>query len=211
LVAATAASLPAGRREQTKARNRAVLLAAAHRVFATLGFDAASVRDIVRATDLSVGTFYQYFRDKDEVFAAVVEDVQGALRQRLREARRDRRLSFEQRIHAAYLAVFRFACEERPLFEVLHRNQGRLSRAADPGIGLALQELAEDLGPDLASGRLAREDPELVAAAMIGMGLMVARRLVPHGPLTPEEAADFCTRLGLRGLRPTPTLRRKSK
>jgi hypothetical protein len=39
---------PPGKREQTKAANRAAILTAAREVFADIGFGAASVRDIVR-------------------------------------------------------------------------------------------------------------------------------------------------------------------
>src|SRR2546426_11957709 len=41
---------PLGKREQTKARNRAVILAAARKVFGALGYEATTVRDIIRAT-----------------------------------------------------------------------------------------------------------------------------------------------------------------
>ena len=61
-----------GRREQNKAENRTALLKAARAVFAEMGSGAASVRDIVRRTDLASGTFYNYFKDKDEIFEAVV-------------------------------------------------------------------------------------------------------------------------------------------
>ena len=50
----------AGRRARTKARNREAILAAARQVFAELGYEAASVRDIIRRTDLASGTFYNY-------------------------------------------------------------------------------------------------------------------------------------------------------
>src|SRR5262245_14503590 len=130
--------LRAGKREQTKARNRAVLLAAAHEVFAKLGFDKATVRDILRATNLSVGTFYEYFRDKEEIFAAVVEDVNGALRKRLRAARRNRRRLFAERVYDAYLAFFTFVVEERPLFDILNRNQALVASTTERGVALAL-------------------------------------------------------------------------
>jgi AcrR family transcriptional regulator len=50
-----------GRRERTKAANRAALLEAARDAFGELGFEATGVRDIVRRTDLASGTFYNYF------------------------------------------------------------------------------------------------------------------------------------------------------
>ena len=52
---------PDGKREQTKAHNRAAILVAAREVFAELGYDAAGVRDVIRRTELASGTFYNYF------------------------------------------------------------------------------------------------------------------------------------------------------
>jgi len=59
-------SVEASKRERTKASNRAAILEAARDVFAELGYDAATVRDIVRRTDLASGTFYNYFPDKED-------------------------------------------------------------------------------------------------------------------------------------------------
>ena len=61
-------SPPAGKREQTKAANRAAILEAARAVFNDMGYDAATVRDIIRRTGLSVGAFYNYYRSKEEVY-----------------------------------------------------------------------------------------------------------------------------------------------
>ena len=76
-----------GRREQNKAENRTALLKAARAVFAEMGFGAASVRDIVRRTDLASGTFYNYFKDKDEIFEAVVGELTGELLKRHQNGR----------------------------------------------------------------------------------------------------------------------------
>jgi len=76
-----------GRREQNKAENRAALLKAARAVFAEMGYGAAGVRDIVRRTDLASGTFYNYFKDKDEIFEAVVGELTGELLRRHRLGR----------------------------------------------------------------------------------------------------------------------------
>src|SRR5262245_50527673 len=77
----------AGRREQNKAENRAALLKAARVVLAEMGYGAASVRDIVRRTELASGTFYNYFKDKDEIFEAVVGEATGELLRRHNEGR----------------------------------------------------------------------------------------------------------------------------
>ena len=63
-----------GRRDDTKAANRAAILEAGREVFAEHGYDAIGVRDIVRGTALASGTFYNYFPDKEAVFRAIVEE-----------------------------------------------------------------------------------------------------------------------------------------
>ena len=77
-----------GKREQTKLANRQAILDAARAVFRELGYEAATVRDIIRRTGLSVGAFYNYYRSKEEVFAALADD--GARR-------------FRPILHAEYL------------------------------------------------------------------------------------------------------------
>ena len=76
------------RREQTKIQNRETILAAARQVFVQLGFATATVRDIIRATPLASGTFYNYFKSKEEVYQALRDEVALKVRPRLREARR---------------------------------------------------------------------------------------------------------------------------
>ena len=56
-----------------KAERRQELLRAARDVFATKGFHAAKVDDIVAAANVAKGTFYLYFRDKRSVFSELVD------------------------------------------------------------------------------------------------------------------------------------------
>ena len=61
-----------GKREQTKLANRQAILEAARITFGELGYESATVRDIIRRTSLSVGAFYNYFRSKEEIAEAGV-------------------------------------------------------------------------------------------------------------------------------------------
>src|SRR5687768_5526310 len=87
----------AGRRQERKAQNRAKLLDAARKVFADKGFGEATARDIVRETDLASGTFYNYFRDKDDAFRALLEEMSERARAIVRTQRREPGLSLEDR------------------------------------------------------------------------------------------------------------------
>src|SRR3954454_23427510 len=112
--AAISADTP-GRREELKAQNRAKLLAAGRKVFAEKGVGAATARDIVRETDLASGTFYNYFRDKDEVFRALVEELTDKARAAVRAQRKQPGRTLEERIEGAYRAYFELVVEEREL------------------------------------------------------------------------------------------------
>jgi AcrR family transcriptional regulator len=74
-------------REQGKsARTRARLMDAAVGVFARQGIEAASVNEIAQAADVANGTFYNHFKDKDEIVAVVAFAIAGDVAQRLDEA-----------------------------------------------------------------------------------------------------------------------------
>jgi AcrR family transcriptional regulator len=64
------------RGQQTRRR----LLDAGVEVFATRGYHAARVDDIVKVAKTSHGTFYLYFANKEDLFRALAEDVATEMR-----------------------------------------------------------------------------------------------------------------------------------
>src|SRR3954468_12838594 len=88
----------AGRREERKAQNRAKLLDAARKVFAEKGLGEATARDIVRETDLASGTFYNYFRDKEHAFRALLGEMAERSRALVRAQRRQPGRTVEERV-----------------------------------------------------------------------------------------------------------------
>lgn len=58
-------------------QTRASLVAAARSLFGEKGYAATSVEEIVRTAGVTKGALYHHFRDKDDLFRAVVEDVKG--------------------------------------------------------------------------------------------------------------------------------------
>lgn len=57
-----------GRREKNKQKAREKILKAATEIFGVKGFEKASVSEIANKADLGVGTVYNYFKSKDEIF-----------------------------------------------------------------------------------------------------------------------------------------------
>jgi AcrR family transcriptional regulator len=69
---------------------RSHIVAAAERVFADRGFEAAKLQDISAAASLSMGTIYAIFPGKTELYRAILEErAQELLRLATEVARRD--------------------------------------------------------------------------------------------------------------------------
>jgi AcrR family transcriptional regulator len=190
----------AGRREQTKAANRAAILAAARDVFAEDGYDAAGVRDIIRRTDLASGTFYNYFPDKDAIFRALVEETGLEARRRVRAARRRARTP-EEFVAGGFGAFFEYIVEDPERFAFMRRNLDTLrTRFGEAVLPAGTDELAEDLRAGIAAGHLAPLDVEYCAHAMIAVGLELGTRLVERTPPDVEGATRFASDLFLGAL-----------
>src|SRR5580658_3049334 len=100
-----------GKREQTKLVNRRAILDAAREVFGEMGYETATVRDIIRRTNLSVGAFYNYYRSKEEVYEALADD--GARRFRpILQARYEKARDLPSYIRGATDAYYNFIVEE---------------------------------------------------------------------------------------------------
>ncbi len=66
---------PRRRFDNLPKENRKVILGAAANEFATEGFEGASINRIIAAAELSKGGLYYYFEDKEDLYAAVMDDV----------------------------------------------------------------------------------------------------------------------------------------
>jgi AcrR family transcriptional regulator len=189
-----------GRRERTKAANRAAILEAALAVFGELGYDAASVRDVIRRTDLASGTFYNYFPDKAAIFRALVEQTGDEARRRVSGARANAR-SAREFVEDAYRAYFEFIVEDPATSAFLRRNAGTIPAFfGDRVVPQGTDELAQDLREAMARGELPEVDVDYCAHAMIAVGLELGNRLLERDPPDVEGATRFATELFLGGM-----------
>jgi AcrR family transcriptional regulator len=173
----------ADRRRGEPARNRELrargqrtlerLLEAGTTVFATRGYHAARVDDIVKAAQTSHGTFYLYFASKEDLFRAVTTDVAETMVGLARELP-ELPASAEDGEGRAYAAIHEWLTRFRALYarhsaviqtwteaEIVDSEMGKI------GGDLVLQfsqELADRLrtaAPDL--------HPGIAALALVGM------------------------------------------
>ena len=199
------AYLPAGKREQTKLANRQAILDAAREVFSELGYEAATVRDIIRRTGLAAGTFYNYFRSKEEVHAALADD--GARRfapilKGLRAASPD----FESFVRAAIRAYFDFLADAHQNW-VARRPPGEPHpqvRGETPEMGAVFAEVRDAIEAAISGPKGPVCDPEYLAAACIALAREVGDKMLERRPIDTAGAADFAVAMILGGIRGLP-------
>jgi AcrR family transcriptional regulator len=193
-------AVPTGKRERTKQANRAAILDAARDVFADIGYGAATVRDIVRRTDLATGTFYNYFPDKESVLTALFDETAGEARERVRAARREG-ATLEAFVRDGFAAYFAFLLEDRRTSALLSRNAGTIRALFDePSLVAGVQELAEDLRAGIAAGLIPDHDVEYMAASMVGAAFEIGARMLEDDEPDPERATRFISSLFIAGL-----------
>jgi AcrR family transcriptional regulator len=78
-------SNPVNKQERRSAATRAKLLAAATALFAQRGYAAVGTEEIVRAAGVTRGALYHQFRDKEQLFEAVFEEVEADTTRRIAE------------------------------------------------------------------------------------------------------------------------------
>jgi len=204
--AETAPSERSGRREQNKAENRAALLKAARTVFAEIGYNAAGVRDIVRGTDLASGTFYNYFKDKQEIFSAVIAEMSAELleRQRHGEGRSTARTA-EEFLRRHCSVYFHFVAEDPEILAFGRNNVTPIRNLINtPDLQTLAIAFREDVENAIARGALPKVALDYLMAAISGVVFEVSVVMTMRDPVDPDGATEFATRLLLGGLDALP-------
>lgn len=199
------AYLPAGKREQTKVQNRQAILDAAREVFGELGYEAATVRDIIRRTGLAAGTFYNYYRSKEEVFAALADD--GARRfAPILKALRGKGGPLESFVREAIVAYFEFMADEHVSW-MARRPAGEMQphiHGETPEMAAVFNEVKDAIESAISEGRGPLADTDYIAAACIAVAREVCDKMLMRRPIDTATAADFAVEMILGGLRGLP-------
>jgi len=200
-----------GKREETKASNRQAIIDAARVVFADLGYGATTVRDIIRATELASGTFYNYFKSKEEVFQALQDETALRVRPRLR-SERIRARNFEEFITGTFRSYFDFVKNDQTTFIAVrrHREIPRV-RIDTPEVIAGFDELKDDIETAIEAGVLPPADADLMMAAMVGVAFEVAHQMLTRDDVSADDAAKFATALFLGGVQALPKKQKAKK
>ena len=174
---------------------------AARVVFARIGYDAANIRDIIRETELASGTFYNYFKSKEEVFEAIANDSVARFRPLLQKVREEAQ-DLEAYLTAAYGAYFHFLAEENG--EAIEDGMPHMSligvRIDTPEMQTVSDEIRADLEIVMEKIGLDHLDLEYITAAAIGIAREMGDHMLKRRPVDAAEATEFAKKLMLAGI-----------
>ena len=94
------------RKEREGERRRQQIIVAARRVFSVKGFNKATMEDIAGEAELSPGTIYLYFKNKDELYASLSLRILQYLLIRLQHVNSEKIETSEKRYKALIRAMF---------------------------------------------------------------------------------------------------------
>lgn len=174
------------------------LLNAAETEFGTRGYHGASVSSITQRAEIAQGTFYLYFRSKEEMFLHLVKDIGHQLRAHSAQAiaKAGNRIEAERLGLEAFL---QFTTRHRGLYRIVQESQ-----FVDPQV---FREYYEKLAGGYAAalekaarnGELTRGDAETRAWSMMGIGHFLGmkwclwQKQAPPPPVI-DEVMSFITK-----------------
>jgi len=161
---ATAAAADSAKRRQ--------IIEGARQVFLTQGFDAASMSDIARKAGVSKGTLYVYFKDKEQLFEAIVEQECESQAEGIFELD-----AGDQDVGAVLtrlgFAYIRFLCRPekasaiRIVIAIAERMPELGRRFYEQGPAKGIRKLAAYIAAQVEAGVLVVEDCEVAAAQLL--------------------------------------------
>lgn len=179
---------------------RRAILGAAEAVIGTVGYNDASIAEITRLAGVAQGTFYIYFKSKEEVFRALVLEMGRHLRGALSEAieASPDRISAEREGLRAFLT---FVATHPDLYRIVQE-----ALFVDPDAYRAYFQAFADAYRDgliaaAAAGEISPGDAEVRAWALMGMAKTLGERAVVWGDKRPiDEVVDAAHDLIVNGL-----------
>ena len=187
------------------------IIVAARARFLREGVDGASLRQIAKDAGTNIGMVYYYYKTKDELFLAIVQDVYGGLLADLTPILTSD-LPEEQRFAPVYQRVSQLKPEEFDVLRLVLRealvSSTRLKHLGELFLRGHIPVVLNVLVQGIAKSRLrSDQSPLLLMAAVFSLGMMpqIVRRVIgnaeaPVALPSPSEIAHVMSDILLHGI-----------
>lgn len=180
-------------------KTRSLLLTTAREVFQDKGFYGTSVSEISRRCGLSQGTFYQYFKNKEQIFLEIADQIVAEFREAVIQPSR-LGSGFPERVRTLMGLLLDHALQ----YQYFHRILGEFELIDPVTIGYfdSLARFCRDFfRRETIRGEMRLLDPNLLAYMCIGMALFQAFDWGPEQECFDQERLlELLTDLLLSGI-----------
>lgn len=209
----TADSQPVARHSVAEPRNgtnprrelvREQLIDIAAQLFDSKGYAQTSINDIARAIGLGRSAVYHYFRNKEEILAALVEAEALTPSHRLQDLMGQSDLSPTERLRQAIVDGIARRLSAGSRFLLIARLEAQIPDELGPSYNKGRRDIynfyVRCISEGIEAGEFRPVDPKIAAFAVIGMANWTSRWYSPSGPRTPQEIGEMIADLALHGL-----------
>jgi AcrR family transcriptional regulator len=131
------------RKEREKERRRQQIMVAAKRVFSIKNFNKATMEDIAKEAELSPGTIYLYFKNKEELFASLSLRILHYMNIRLEQVHNENFQEPEQKMKALKQALYEvYEFDPIVLINMFHLQSSETLRNLSPHLLSEIKDLA---------------------------------------------------------------------
>lgn len=188
--------------DKHKELTRGALIDAAWSLIDEAGTAEVPLGEIALLAGVGRTTFYEYFEDRDDVIASLVEDkLPGVIADLVASVPAD--LPTEDRLAALAVATVRFVATDRVFGVILHREVGRMGQDAQERIRNSHSQLSNELAGVYMTGvdeGVFRPLPPYLAGRLIQDTIMSAARVLIEDETRLGEVARGIAAFLLGGL-----------
>ncbi|MEA1904252.1 MAG: TetR/AcrR family transcriptional regulator [Actinomycetota bacterium] len=185
--------------DEHKALTRRALLAAAKDLIDEVGTAEISLGEVALAAGVGRTTFYDYFSDRDDVIASLVEEeLPGVLNDVINSVPKN--LGTADRLIELAIKTVEFVATDRVYGVILHQEVGRMGLEAQDRIKDSHEELSSEMAGLYMRGvreGIFAEMPPMLAGRLIQDTIMSAARVLIDTGSDPKNVESITA--GLKG------------
>lgn len=191
-----------GNTPSDRSPTRQRILKAARDVITRRGYRNTKVQHILKKAGLAVGTFYIYFRKKEDIMIEMIRENGFSLRDALRESFKQMQIQYETQelpphalsvaFEMLYKTFFTFMNEHRSSFYVVFREGVLMDPRITPVAKKVFQDLTDDISERLRYGmrlglvrKMKENELQIVSHGIFGMLIHASQKYLE------SESADF--------------------
>jgi AcrR family transcriptional regulator len=183
---------------------RQQILSTAKNLFIQQGYHGLSMRQIAEALGVSKAALYYHFRDKEQLFLAILDSYLDEMESALRSIQLEQK-GARQRIRAMVEMILLQPADQRALIRLSSQEMAQLSLPARQAFDQAYHQKFIDpirtiFLEGIQGGELRPVDPNVAAWALLGMMYPYFYPAHSSDLLTSEKVAEHLAQIFLEGI-----------